>query len=224
MSAVGLRVLVPRGGEWGSRAASLLEQRGAVPVIVPLIAYEPGEPMPPQLARGDVDWLVVTSARTVEALGPVAASTRIIAVGAATADALRAAGLDVSFVPRDRSAAGIADEWPGSEHEGRVLLPQSDLADPGLASALQGRGLGVRTVVAYRTVAVPVLEPVEAVDAILVTSGSVARQVAAQLAPLPPGTRVACIGERTAAEARACGLVVHVVAAERSLESLVAAL
>ena len=220
----GLRVLVPRGGAWGSRAAALLEQRGAVPVIVPLIAYEPGEAMPPELARGDVDWLVVTSARTVEVLGPVAASTRIIAVGEATAAALRAAGLDVSFVPRDHAAAGVVDEWPGAATETRVLLPQSNLADPGLASALQGRGLAVRTVVAYRTVAVPVIEPVEAVDAILVTSGSVARQVAAQLAPLPPGTRVACIGERTAAEARACGLAVHVVAAERSLESLVAAL
>ena len=61
-------------------------------------------------------------------------------------------------------------------------------------------------------------------DWILVTSGSVARQVAAQLAPLPPGTRVACIGERTAAEARAAGLPVDAIAAQTTLESLVDAL
>jgi uroporphyrinogen-III synthase len=195
------------------------------PVIVPLIAYEAGEPMPEGLARGDYDWLVVTSARTVEALGPVAASTKVIAVGEATAAALRAASVSVHVVPRDTSAAGIADEWPGTADETRVLLPQSDLADRALASSLEGRGLVVRSVVAYRTVAVAV--PPEGrtpVDWILVTSGSVARQVAAQLAPLPPGTRVACIGERTAAETRAAGLPVHAVAAERTLESLIAAL
>lgn len=219
-----MRVLVPRAGEWGSRAASLLEQRGMLPVIVPLIDYERGEPMPAGLARGDYDWLVVTSARTVQALGPVAAHTRVVAVGEATADALRAAGYSVDAVPRDHSARGVADEWPGTATETAVLLPQSDLADSGLASSLRARGLVVHPVVAYRTVAVAVTEPVEAFDAILVTSGSVARQVAAQLAPLPPGTRVACIGERTADEARACGLEVHVVAPERSLESLVAAL
>ena len=220
-----MRVLVPRAGEWGSRAARLLEQRGMTPVIVPLIAYEAGEPMPEGLARGDYDWLVVTSARTVEALGPVAAHTRVIAVGEATATALRAASVDVHVVPGDHSARGIADEWPGGADETRVLLPQSDLADPALASSLIERGLAVTTVVAYRTVAVDVTPGGRApVDWILVTSGSVARQVAAQLAPLPPGTRVACIGERTAAEARAAGLPVDVVAAEKTLESLIAAL
>ena len=220
-----MRVLVPRAGEWGSRAARLLEQRGMTPVIVPLIAYEAGETIPQGLARGDYDWLVVTSARTVGALGAVAARTRIVAVGEATAAALGAASVDVHFVPRDSSATGIADEWPGSEDGARVLLPQSDLADPALASALSDQGLAVTTVVAYRTVAVGVTPEGRApVDWILVTSGSVARQVAAQLAPLPPGTRVACIGERTAAEARACGLRVDVIAKETSLESLVAAL
>ena len=218
----GVRVLVPRAGEWGSRAATLLSERGAIPVIVPLIAYEAAEPMPAGLARGDYDWLVVTSARTVEALGDVAAGTKVVAVGEATAAALRAAGHAVHFVPHDRSATGIAHEWPGSAHEARVLLPQSDLAHPALASALIARGLEVRAVVAYRTVAVPVAPEGRArVDWILVTSGSVARQFAAQLAPLPPGTRVACIGERTAAEARACGLPVDAVAAEKTLESLI---
>jgi uroporphyrinogen-III synthase len=195
------------------------------PVIVPLIDFAPGESMPGGLARGDYDWLVVTSARTVEALGDIAPSTKVIAVGEATAAALRAASVSVQFVPRDSSATGIADEWPGAANETRVLLPQSDLADGALASTLEGRGLAVRSVVAYRTISVPVTPGGRApVDWILVTSGSVARQVAAQLAPLLPGTRVACIGERTAAEARAHRLPVHVVAGEQTLESLVAAL
>jgi uroporphyrinogen-III synthase len=83
---------------------------------------------------------------------------------------------------------------------------------------------------AYRTVGVPVSDAVRAdvasgrIAAILVSSGSVARQIAAQLAPLPEGTVVACIGPRTAFDARAAGLAVDVIAEERSADSLVAAL
>ena len=50
------------------------------------------------------------------------------------------------------------------------------------------------------------------------------RQIAAQLAPLPQGTVVACIGPRTAFDARAAGLTVDLIAEARSADSLVAAL
>jgi len=59
---------------------------------------------------------------------------------------------------------------------------------------------------------------------VLVTSGSVARQVAEQLSPLPQGTIVACIGPRTAFDARAAGLTVDVIAESRSADALVDAL
>jgi len=59
------------------------------------------------------------------------------------------------------------------------------------------------------------------IRAVLVTSGSIARQVAAQLAPLPEETIVAAIGPRTAFDARAAGLTVHVIAEIRSATGLV---
>ena len=59
---------------------------------------------------------------------------------------------------------------------------------------------------------------------VLVTSGSVARQIALQLDPLPTSTVVAYIGPRTAFDARAAGLAVHIIAESRSAESLIAAL
>jgi uroporphyrinogen-III synthase len=62
------------------------------------------------------------------------------------------------------------------------------------------------------------------VHAILVTSGSVAEQVQLQLGPVPETTLVACIGPRTATDARAAGLRVDLVAAERSAESLIQSL
>jgi uroporphyrinogen-III synthase len=111
-----------------------------------------------------------------------------------------------------------------------VLIPQSDIAEPTLVSGLAELGLAVQFVSAYRTVGVPIAEHVAAdvksgrIGAVLVTSGSVARQVAEQLSPLPEGTIVACIGPRTAFDARAAGLTVDVIAESRSADALVDAL
>jgi len=82
-------------------------------------------------------------------------------------------------------------------------------------------------VAAYRTVGVPVSEHVAAdvasgrIRAVLLTSGSVARQVQSQLAPLPDDTVVAAIGPRTAFDARSAGITVHLIAESRSAISLV---
>lgn len=229
----GLRVLVPRGGDWGDAVAADLRARGAEPLVVPLIGFAPpADPGPLDTAidglrRGEFDWLVVTSATTVEALvergATVPARTRVAAVGAATRSALERAGVGVHLVPAsDHSARGLADELPPDA--GRVLLPHSDLAESELADALAARGAQVTAVVAYRTVAAPVDEATRAqarqLDAVLVTSGSVARQVAEQLGPLAPHTIVACLGPRTAAEARLAGLDVVVVATERGMRAL----
>ncbi len=91
-------------------------------------------------------------------------------------------------------------------------------------------GVRARFVAAYRTVGIPVAEAVRAdvasgrITAILVSSGSVARQIAAQLAPLPDSIVVACIGPRTAYDARAAGLNVDLIADQRTSESLIDAL
>ena len=71
-----------------------------------------------------------------------------------------------------------------------------------------------------------VVEAVRAgeVRAMLVTSGSVARQVAEQFGAIPPGTIIACIGPRTAEDARAVGLRVDVVARRRSVDDMIRSL
>jgi uroporphyrinogen-III synthase len=237
----GWRVLVPRGGKWGDGVSARLREDGAVPVIAPLINFAAAEdPIRlshalQELGAGAYDWLVVTSATTVDVLVSqgtrVSEPTRIAAVGETTAAALQLAGYQVDFVPSsDNSARGLVKEWPASEIRGRVLIPQSDIAEPTLVAGLERLGFAVEFVTAYRTVGLPIADNVRAdvasgrIGAILVTSGSVARQVAAQLAPLPEETVIACIGPRTAFDARAAGLTVHVIAEERSAEALVAAL
>ena len=237
----GWRVLVPRGGKWGDGVAATLRGFGAVPVIAPMINFASADDGPAlvnalhELQDGQFDWLVITSATTVDVfMGhrvSIPATTKIAAVGETTAAALILAGYRVDFVPEgDNSARGLVKEWPKTEISGRVLVPQSDIAEPNLVTGLGKLGLEAKFVAAYRTVGVPVADAVRAdvasgrIGAVLVSSGSVARQIAAQLAPLPEGTNVACIGPRTAFDARAAGLTVDLIADDRSAESLVAAL
>lgn len=237
----GWRVLVPRGGKWGDGIAATLRSYGAVPVVAPMINFASADDGAAlanalhELEDGQFDWLVVTSATTVDVFvgqgAKISPATKIAAVGETTAAALALAGYHVDFAPAaDNSARGLVREWPQSDIAGRVLVPQSDVAEPNLVAGLGKLGLDVQFIAAYRTVAVPVADAVVTdvasgrIGAILVSSGSVARQIAAQLAPLPEGTVVACIGPRTAFDARAAGLTVDLIAEDRSADALVAAL
>jgi uroporphyrinogen-III synthase len=212
-----------------------------VPVIAPLTNFAASDDEAGlavalgELQSGAFDWIVITSATTVDVLMSqsvvIPDGTKIAAVGETTGAALSLAGYRVDYVPEaDNSARGLVKEWPHGEIAGRVLIPQSDIAEPTLVTGLSELGLNVQFVSAYRTVGVPVTDHVRAdvedgrIAAILVSSGSVARQIAQQLAPLPAATIVACIGPRTAYDARAAGLTVHVIAETRSATALVESL
>lgn len=237
----GWRVLVPRGGEWGNSIAATLRQNGAVPVIAPMINFAATENAQElarsfaRLADGDFGWLVVTSSTTVDVLVGhavrVPEHTRIAAVGESTTSALALAGYRVDLAPaKDNSSRGLIKEWRSAAPTERVLVPQSEDSDDVLVTGLTGLGIAAEFVTAYRTVGVPVSRDVAedvasgAIQGILVTSGSVARQIQGQLAPLPEGTIVAAIGPRTAFDARAAGIRVDVIAESRTADALVEAL
>ncbi len=235
----GWRVLVPRGGPWGDGVAASLRAQGAVPVVAPLINFAPTndiatlETALADLAAGAFDWLTVTSATTVDVLfayrAKIPATTKVAAVGETTAAALQAAGYRVDLVPeRDNSAAGMADQLIALEPEPRdVLTLRSEIAKPVLTKRLVEAGHRVRSVVAYRTVGVPVTERIARdvesgrINAILVTSGSVAEQVYLQFPNIPEGTVIAAIGPRTAKDARQAGLDVDVVADRQTVDALI---
>jgi uroporphyrinogen-III synthase len=239
----GWRVLVPRGGPWGDSVAADLRAKGASPIVAAMINFAPTADAPAleaalaRLAAGEFDWMTVTSATTVDVLSAqravVPASTRVAAVGETTAAALVAAGYKVDLVPsEDNSARGLLEEWETATAgivPLRVLTLRSEIAKPLLTEGLKRVGHDVESVVAYRTIGVPVPESVVSdvadglVQAILVTSGSVAEQVQSQLGPIPESTIVAAIGPQTARDARAFGLRVDVIAEERTAASLIAA-
>lgn len=237
----GWRVLVPRGGPWGDSVAAALRAQGAVPVIAPLINFAPSEDPTSleealrELAQGAFDWVTLTSSTTVDVLhayrAVIPANTRVAAVGETTAAALNAVGYRVDLVPdEDNSAAGMASQLIALEPKPiRVLTLRSELAKPVLTRLLAEAGHDVRSVVAYRTVGVPVTEKIAGdvrsgrINAILVTSGSVAEQVQEQFSEIPAETVIAAIGPRTAKDARRAGLGVSVVAKEQSVAGLISA-
>lgn len=235
----GWRVLVPRGGPWGDGVAATLRNQGAVPVVAPLINFAPTNDQAAldealaDLAAGAFDWLTVTSATTVDVLfahrATIPANTKVAAVGETTAAALQAVGYRVDLVPdRDNSAAGMADQMIGLEPEPRdILTLRSEIAKPVLTRLLIEAGHRVRSVVAYRTVGVPVTERIAEdvrngrINAILVTSGSVAEQVQQQFSDIPSSTVIAAIGPRTAKDARRAGLAVDVIAETQTVDALI---
>ena len=237
----GWRVLVPRGRPWGDGVAAALRARGATPIVAPMINFAPTDDQPAleaalaKLAAGGFDWVTVTSATTVDVLASYGAvipeTTKVAAVGETTAAALVAAGYHADIVPaEDNSAQGLLEEWEAAT-EGvaplRVLALRSAIAKQVLSIGLARAGHHVEAVVAYRTVGVPVAPKVAddvrggRVNAVLVTSGSVAEQVQQQLGPIPETTLVAAIGPQTQRDAAELGLRVDVVARERSAESLI---
>ena len=170
-----------------------------------------------------------------EALARIARGARWAAVGPATARALAAVGITVDLVATENSAVGLLAEWPGVERvtdsapAPRVLLPLGDLARPTLETGLRERGFAPVRVTTYRTVSHPA--PPEVVsawregrfDAVVLTSGSVAREVAEQLGPREDVSVVA-IGEPTRRAAVETGQQVAAVAQTADDDGLLAAL
>lgn len=225
------RVVVTRPDPGAIPTCVALVQRGFRPVRVPTIAVEPagdgaGRDLEERLRRAD--WVVVTSANAVPVLAaamatraPVASARRrprVAAVGEATARALRAAGLPVSFRPWTPTGRALADELPAVDRA-TVVLVRGDLADATLGKRLTDRGARVEVVTVYRTVECPP-EAGPALDAALADGPPAAVVVASPSAvrgwaslvggravdPAVLAAPFVAIGPTTAVEARRLGI------------------
>jgi uroporphyrinogen-III synthase len=243
----GWRIIITRPAGRSAAFAAGLVRRGAIPVNLPAIQILPADPLPLDMALqrlAEYDWLVLTSASTVEILaGRLAAlgidrlpeGLKLAAVGPGTAGRAGELGLSVHHVP----AVYLAQAIPaglGDIHSRRILLPQADLADPALGQALRDAGGQVEEIIAYHTRQGPGAEEGlqalrQGVEVITFTSGStvagfaaLARHVGLDPLKLPGHPRIACIGPKTAGAARQIGFQVDLVAPQHSVEGLIAAL
>ena len=185
--------------------------------------------------------IIVTSANgadaVVEALGRLdtpAGRFAWAAVGEASRGVLAGAGADDAFVPTHPDGATLAAELPVQPGQ-PVLLARAEVADPALTDTLRARGATVTEVVAYRTVEGPtssIARLAEAlddgpVDALVITSGSIARGLLALAADdeIRAGLRetpVVAIGAPSAAAARDAGFRTVEVAPSPDPESVAA--
>jgi uroporphyrinogen III methyltransferase/synthase len=233
----------------GARAKGLvddLEYEGARVIELSLTAQvapaDEGAALRAAAAQvGTFGWVIFTSVNAVEALmaelrdARALGAAHVAAVGPASADALRRAGIEPDLVPTEPSAQALVDAFSVrvDEATARVLFPSADIAPSVIADGLTEKGWKVTRVDAYRTVNLPAPDPdvlAEAAraDAVIFTATSA---VSAYLAlrtsegsPLTMPPCVVCIGATTAADARALGVTGVIEARSPSTAGMVAAL
>jgi uroporphyrinogen III methyltransferase/synthase len=248
----GWKVLVPRTKEQAGAMSARLRRYGAIPTEVPTIAVEPPR-TPAQMERavkGLVDgryaWITFTSTNAVRAVWEKFSEhgldarhfggVKIACIGPATADAVRAFGIEPELVPTgEQTTEGLlADFAPYDDlldPVGRVLLPRADIATETLAAGLVEKGWEVDDVTAYRTVRAspPAAEIRDAIksggfDAVLFTSSSTVRNLVGIAGKPHARTVVAAIGPKTAETAADFGLRVDVQPARATVADQVEAL
>lgn len=239
----GMRVLVPRGGSWGDLVAKALRDRGANPVIAPLVDFAQTSEEERlvealrDLEAGSYDWITATTATVVDVLAHhqahIPPETKVAVTGEATAAAFAAAGYRVSRTPPPESntPAGLLQVWPEIDAGEvlKMLTLRSDVAKPVLTEGLISRGHNVTQVVAFRTVGVPVSVHIREdvmsgrINAILMSTPRIAREVAKQFPDLPATTVLSCVGPGTAEEAQALGLCREIAGEMREQQQAIVA-
>lgn len=165
-SLKGKRVVVTRAAEQSAHLVRALQEAGALPVLVPLVAFGSPDDLNAldeairELRR--YDWMFLTSQNALRALQErcqslhlnllaILEGVRVAAVGPATAEAAKSAGLQVSYLAAKHQGVSLAEELAQQIRGKCVLLPRSNKANPELVEKLRQLGARVKEVVAYRT-------------------------------------------------------------------------
>ena len=248
----GRRVVVTRARAQAGELSRELEALGAEVHEFPTIEIRPPEDFGPLDAAirdlDSFDWLIFTSVNGVEAfiqrlshhgldLRAVPRGAKIAAIGPATAERVREAGLGVEIVPEEYRAEALIGALSGASLAGRrVLIPRAKLAREVLPERLREAGAGVVVPPAYESV--PSSEGKEElerrleageVDCVTFTASSTVENFVRafggdDVGRLLSGTRVVCIGPITADTARGRGIRVDAEAGEYTIVGLVEAI
>jgi uroporphyrinogen III methyltransferase/synthase len=247
----GRRIVVTRARAQAGDLSRELETLGAEVVEFPTIEIQPPgdfEPLDKAIRElGGYDWLVFTSVNGVQAfvtrlgehgldLRSVPRDAKIAAIGPATAESLRLAGLNVDAIPGEYRAEALLEELGGDSLEDKkVLIPRAKVAREVLPERLREAGAEVDVPPAYESV--PSNEGAESlasrletgeVDCITFTASSTVENFVLAFGEerareLAAGASVACIGPITADTARGYGLKVAVEAGEYTIPGLIEA-
>jgi len=223
----GVRVVVTRATQQAANLISLFQAEGARVEPLPLLEIgSPADPRALERALSELplyDWIVFTSANSVEALlgsvaGHLPSRSRVAALGEATSRALARLGIEPDLVGAEPRAEGLVTTLgPHVARRRRVLLPQAEDARNTLEKGLSAAGADVVRVDAYRKV-IPqaTLERANQIFAdgpwgwVTFTSPSTVQNLARLLQTQWEAGResllAASIGPITSTELRKCGL------------------
>jgi uroporphyrinogen-III synthase len=158
------RILVTRAAHQAGKLSDGLRALGAEPIEVPVLEIAPPASYAAlDSALNDIasyDWLVFTSANTVQAFldrGRLlnldlsnSIVAKIAAIGSSTAAALQNAGLQVDFVPKSYVAESLVEDLDSYWLRQRVLIARASIARDVIPDALRAAGAAVDVVDAYR--------------------------------------------------------------------------
>jgi len=156
----GRRIVVTRARAQANDLTSRLTALGAEVVQAPVIRVEPL----PDLAAlqhaltriSSYEWIAFTSQNAVEIVCAQTtnfATTKVAAIGPATAGALSQRGIRVALVPERHVAEALADAIAMHGVKGkRILVPAAERARPALEEGLRSAGAVVDVIPVYRTV------------------------------------------------------------------------
>ncbi len=155
----GKRILVTRAVHQASKLSDGLRPLGAEPVEVPVLEIQPpADRAPLDRALRELEsynWLILTSANTLRVVAwssflDKIANLKVAAVGEATAEAARNAGLQVALVPETYVAEALVDCLANQAAGKRILLVRAEVARDVIPDALRAAGAVVDVVDAYR--------------------------------------------------------------------------
>ncbi|MDE2835852.1 MAG: uroporphyrinogen-III synthase [Bacteroidota bacterium] len=231
------RIVVTRPADQANAFCAQLAAAGARPIRFPTIRLEPmpdNTVLQRELIRlREYDRVVFTSVNGVryawaQLHSPWPQPVRTVAIGPATASALRSRNAAPEFVPGEFTAEQIGrglDQVAGQ----KILLLRAQKARPILAEILRARQAHVTEVAVYRTLLntpdeAALAALVKGFDALTFTSASTVKGFAA-IGRRPAALVVtACIGPVTAEAARECGFSVDVIAREYTIGGLIRSL
>jgi len=233
--------------------AAGFEVVAASPLAVELDDSEDVDVLLTELRAGRVDCVVLTSSTAVDALsvllerrGADAAQLlrpcTLVAIGPATAAAMRAAGLEPDMMPDEHTSDGLVALLSPGAAGTRMAVLRSDHGDPALVTGLEAAGAAVRELALYRLVPRPDGDDVVSlaketlagrVDAFAFTSALTAEafvEAASRIAPRPKivaalnARTVGAIGPPTRRALERLGVRVGVVPERATFDALLAAL
>jgi len=243
----GRRIAITRSRANASRLGAELRALGADVLELPMIRREPPADLRQfaelvQDAHG-YEWIIFTSANGVDAFLAMfdklyddareIGGAKFAAVGAATAERLKANRFHVDLVADDFTVESLAAKFRKETdvENVKIMVVRPEETAGSLAADLTGLGAIVDEAIAYRTV--PETEDrtgararlaEEGADLVVFTSSSTARNFAA-LALVPPGTvQAASIGPVTTKTLKEHGITPVVEAARHDIAGLVEAI